>query len=42
MQTRQELILQFLLAISANPQASSIDKMYSTAELLADKYLSNL
>jgi hypothetical protein len=46
MQTRQELILQFMLALTANEEFKfnmvSVDLLYLVAEALADKYLESL
>lgn len=42
--TRQELILQFMVALAPTAQFSkaSIDNIYIMAEALADKYLGGL
>jgi hypothetical protein len=46
MLTRQELVLQFMLALAANDEFKfnkpSVDLMHLVAEALADKYLESL
>lgn len=46
MLTRQELVLQFMMALVSNPEFNfnkpSVELLYLVAEALADKYLENL
>lgn len=46
MPTRQELVLQFMLALSANenfkPTKDDSDRIFAMACILADKYLGSL
>ena len=39
MQTRQELVLMFMLALTANVGAKTAEQIYMEAALLADEYL---